>query len=111
MLVSGASLLIFFAIQINTTHHKLVAILLPSFSVEQHGHIYYFKSAPHPPLAHSLACHQVTPQDRQSLVLSTHNRQNAENMEHEAATTEERGGVRADQEEKGDGGATACPER
>jgi hypothetical protein len=44
-------------------------------------------------------------------VHSTHNRQNAEDMEHEAATTEERSGVRTGKEEEGHRCATARAER
>lgn len=58
-----------------------------------------------------LVCHQVIPRHREILVRSTHNRQHAEDMEYEAAATEERGGVRAGEEEEGDRGTTACAER
>ena len=54
------------------------------------------------PPSHTLV--RVTP------VPSTHNRQHVEDMEHEAAATEERGSLGPVQEEEGDSSATACPE-
>lgn len=57
-----------------------------------------------------LACRTVTPSHQQYPVHGTHNRQDAEDMEHEAAAAEERGSRRPDQEKEGDRSATACAE-
>lgn len=57
-----------------------------------------------------LACRTVTPSHQRYPVHGTHNRQDAEDMEHEAAAAEERGSRRPDKEEEGDRSATACAE-